>query len=132
MRRQGQRQPVDVVVDQVELRRAGEGVADVHGLPDPAVPGAVLRVPRGRDPVEVGDQTLIPVSLGWFGFGGGGDDENGGGGGGGASIPVGAYIRRPGKDLEFEPNLISLVAVSIPLVWVTGTVLRKLVRVLKK
>jgi hypothetical protein len=85
------------------------------------------------EPVEVGDQTLIPVSIAWFGFGGGGDDENGGGGGGGGtSIPVGAYVRRPGKDLEFEPNLISLLAVSIPVIWVTGTVLRKLVRVLKK
>lgn len=84
------------------------------------------------DPIEVGDQTLIPVSIAWFGFGGGGEDENGGGGGGGASIPVGAYVRRPGKDLEFEPNLISLLAVSIPVIWVTGRVLRKLVRVLKK
>ncbi|WIB33860.1 hypothetical protein [Curtobacterium sp. MCSS17_005] len=84
------------------------------------------------EPVEVGDQTLIPVSVSWFGFGGGGDDENGGGGGGGLSAPVGAYVRRPGKDLEFEPNLISLMVVSIPLVWVTGRVLRKLVRTLKK
>jgi hypothetical protein len=85
------------------------------------------------EPVEVGDQTLIPVSVSWFGFGGGGDDENGGGGGGGGvSAPVGAYVRRPGKDLEFEPNLISLMVVSIPLVWVTGRVLRKLVRALKK
>jgi hypothetical protein len=85
------------------------------------------------DPVEVGDATVIPVSMGWFGFGGGGDsDESGGGGGGGAAVPLGAYVRRPGKDLEFEPNLIALIAVSIPLVWVTGTVLRKLIRVLKK
>jgi uncharacterized spore protein YtfJ len=85
------------------------------------------------EPVEVGDQTLIPVSVSWFGFGGGGDDDdNGGGGGGGLSAPVGAYVRRPGKDLVFEPNLISLIVVSIPLVWVTGRVLRKLVRALKK
>ncbi|WP_368075761.1 hypothetical protein [Curtobacterium sp. Csp1] len=47
------------------------------------------------EPVEVGDQTLIPVSLGWFGFGGGGDgDDNGGGGGGGVSIPVGHLAAR--------------------------------------
>jgi hypothetical protein len=85
------------------------------------------------DPVEVGDTTIIPVSLGWFGFGGGGDEnDNGGGGGGGVAVPVGAYIRKPGKDLEFEPNLVALIAVSIPMVWVTGTVLRKLIRVLKK
>lgn len=86
------------------------------------------------EPVEVGDQTLIPVSVSWFGFGGGGgDDENGGGGGGGgASAPVGAYVRRPGKDLVFEPNPISLIVVAIPFVWVAGRVLRKLVRALKK
>ncbi|GAA3334100.1 hypothetical protein GCM10017712_22530 [Curtobacterium citreum] len=85
------------------------------------------------EPVEVGDQTLIPVSLGWFGFGGGGDgDDNGGGGGGGVSIPVGAYVRRPGQDLQFEPNLISLLAVSIPTIWVTGKALAKVVRALKK
>jgi hypothetical protein len=85
------------------------------------------------DPVEVGDNTIIPVSMGWFGFGGGGDDdENGGGGGGSVSIPLGAYIRKPGKDMEFEPNLVALVAVSIPMVWVAGTVLRKLIKVLKK
>jgi len=86
------------------------------------------------EPIEVGDQTLIPVSLGWYGFGagGGGDGDNGGGGGGGLSIPVGAYVRRPGQDLQFEPNLISLLAVSIPTIWVTGKALAKLVRALKK
>jgi len=84
------------------------------------------------EPVEVGDQTLIPVSIGWYGFGAGGDDENGGGGGGGASIPVGAYVRRPGQDLQFEPNLISLLAVSIPTIWVTGKALSKVIRALKK
>jgi len=84
------------------------------------------------EPVEVGDQTLIPVSIGWYGFGAGGDDQNGGGGGGGASIPVGAYVRRPGQDLQFEPNLISLLAVSIPTIWVTGKALSKVIRALKK
>ncbi|PZF57013.1 hypothetical protein DEJ23_08700 [Curtobacterium sp. MCSS17_008] len=86
------------------------------------------------EPVEVGDQTLIPVSIGWFGFGGGGgDDENAsGGGGGGASVPVGAYVRRPGQDLQFEPNLIALLAVSIPTIWVTGRALSKVIRALKK
>lgn len=85
------------------------------------------------DPVEVGDSTLIPVSVGWYGFGAGGDDdEKGGGGGGAVSLPVGAYVRRPGQDLAFEPNLISLLTVSIPVIWVTGKVLTKLVRALKK
>jgi uncharacterized spore protein YtfJ len=85
------------------------------------------------DPVEVGDNTIIPVSVGWFGFGGGGDsDENGGGGGGGVSVPIGAYVRRPGKDMVFEPNVIALLAVATPFVWTAGTVLRKFVKVLKK
>jgi uncharacterized spore protein YtfJ len=85
------------------------------------------------DPVEVGDSTLIPVSVGWYGFGAGGDDDaNGGGGGGAVSLPVGAYVRRPGQDLAFEPNLISLLTVSIPVIWVAGKVLTKLVRALKK
>lgn len=85
------------------------------------------------EPVEIGDQTLIPVSLAWFGFGGGGDgDDNGGGGGGGVSVPVGAYVRRPGQDLQFEPNLISLLAVSIPAIWVSGKALSKVIRALKK
>jgi uncharacterized spore protein YtfJ len=85
------------------------------------------------DPVEVGDNTLVPVSLGWFGFGGGGDGgDNGGGGGGGVSVPIGAYVARPGKDMVFEPNVIALLAVATPFAWTVGTVLRKLVRTLKK
>lgn len=85
------------------------------------------------DPVDVQGTTLIPVSLAWFGFGGGSDsDENGGGGGGGVAIPVGAYVKREGQELAFEPNLIALVAVSIPMVWTAGTVFRKLIRALKK
>jgi hypothetical protein len=85
------------------------------------------------DPVEVGDSTLIPVSVNWYGFGGGSDaDEAGGGGGGAVSLPVGAYVRRPGQDLVFEPNVISRLTVSIPVIWVAGKVLVKLIRALKK
>ena len=87
------------------------------------------------DPVEVGDSTLIPVSVNWYGFGGGSDsDEDGAGGGGGGAValPVGAYVRRPGQDLAFEPNVISLLTVSIPVIWVAGKVLVKLIRALKK
>lgn len=75
---------------------------------------------------------LVPVALSWSGFGAG-EDENGsnGGGGGGVSIPVGAYIRK-GDDLRFEPNLISLIAVSIPFVWVAGRSLTRIIRALKR
>ncbi|MET2012484.1 hypothetical protein ABXJ56_13100 [Microbacterium chocolatum] len=81
---------------------------------------------------DVDGVRLIPVALTWTGFGGGADDAgNGGGGGGGYAIPVGAYIRR-GDDLRFEPNLVSLVAVAIPFVWVAGRALSRVIRALKK
>jgi hypothetical protein len=69
------------------------------------------------DPVSVGGVELVPVALVWFGFGGGSDtSENGGGGGGGVSVPIGAYVR--GADgVRFKPNLIALVAVSVPIAW---------------
>src|SRR5690554_6870619 len=83
----------------------------------------------------------MPVSLVWFGFGGGGSDsiegdatdgESGsGGGGGGASIPLGVYV---GATLgpRFVPNLIPLLAVSIPLVCVTGRALSLVIPALRK
>lgn len=75
---------------------------------------------------------IIPVALSWSGFGGGNDTEgNGGGGGGGAAVPVGAYIRR-GDDLRFEPNLVSLLAVAVPFVWVAGRAFSRVIRALKK
>lgn len=75
---------------------------------------------------------IIPVALTWSGFGGGADETgNGGGGGGGVAIPVGAYIRH-GDDLRFEPNIVSLIAVSIPFVWVAGRALSRVVKFLKK
>jgi hypothetical protein len=81
---------------------------------------------------DVGGVQLIPVSLSWTGFGGGSDEVgNGGGGGGGWAVPLGAYIRR-GGDVRFEPNIVSLLAVSIPLVWVAGRALSRVARALKK
>lgn len=84
---------------------------------------------------------LVPVSIVSYGFGGGsgteGDDvasggggtggSGSGGGGGGTSIPIGAYIG--GVDgLRFRPNIIALLAVSIPVIWVAG---RAISRILK-
>lgn len=84
------------------------------------------------EPQDLDGIRVVPVALTWSGFGGGADEAgNGGGGGGGWSIPVGAYIRR-GDDLRFEPNLISLLAVAIPFVWVAGRALSRVIRVLKK
>jgi hypothetical protein len=66
---------------------------------------------------------LIPVALSWSGFGAGEDPSgSNGGGGGGFAVPLGAYIRK-GDDLRFEPNLVSLLAVAIPFVWVAGRAL---------
>ncbi len=82
---------------------------------------------------DVDGVRLIPVALTWSGFGAGEDAPGGGsgGGGGGVAIPVGAYIRK-GDDLRFEPNIISLVAVGIPFVWVAGRALSRIIRALKK
>ena len=81
---------------------------------------------------DVGGVQFIPVSLSWTGFGGGSDDVgNGGGAGGGWALPLGAYIRR-GGDVRFEPNIVSLLAVGIPFVWVAGRALSRVVRALKK
>ncbi|MDN3309487.1 hypothetical protein QWJ90_00920 [Microbacterium oryzae] len=84
------------------------------------------------EPQDIDGERFVPVAATWTGFGGGSDETgNGGGGGGGFSMPIGAYVRRNGE-LRFEPNLIATLAVAIPLFWVTGRMLAKLVRALKK
>jgi hypothetical protein len=81
--------------------------------------------------IELDGEELVPVALVTYGFGGGGDqDDNGGGGGGGAAIPVGAYVRR-GETLTFQPNLVALMAVAIPLVVSAGWALSKIARALR-
>lgn len=81
---------------------------------------------------DVDGVRIIPVAMTCSGFGGGSDEAgNNGGGGGGYTIPVGAYIRS-GDTLRFEPNLVSLLAVAIPLVWVSGRALARVIRALKK
>jgi len=75
---------------------------------------------------------LVPVALSWSGFGAGEDTEgNGGGGGGGFAVPLGAYVRK-GDDLRFEPNLVSLLAIGIPFLWVAGRALSRIIRALKR
>ncbi len=108
------------------------------------------------DPVTIDGVEVIPVALSWFGFGAGTDDSTaatggaveaggadegsdagvvsgaGGGGGGGASVPVGVYATGPDGIVRFEPNLIALLAVAIPLTWVSGKALAGVIRALKK
>lgn len=47
------------------------------------------------------------------------------------SIPVGVYVRRE-EGLRFEPNIVTLLAVSVPFIWVTGRALTRIIRALKK
>ncbi len=88
------------------------------------------------EPVELGGVTLIPVALVQYGFGSGsmGDEDAhgaGGGGGGGYSIPLGAYVK-DSDGLRFRPNLITLLAVGIPFVWVAGHAWTRVIRALKR
>ena len=81
---------------------------------------------------EVDGITVLPVAAAWSGFGAGEENGKGAGGGGGSvAVPLGVYVRRP-EGLRFEPNLIALLAVAVPLVCVTGRALRKIIRALKR
>jgi uncharacterized spore protein YtfJ len=56
------------------------------------------------EPVERDGVTVIPAAVVAGGGGGGGDAEhNGGGGFGLAARPVGAYVIRPGGEVEWKP-----------------------------
>ena len=87
--------------------------------------------------VSVDGRELIPVALVSYGFGGGsgsgrsGDDtevgEGEGGGGGGLSIPVGAYLSGP-DGVVFRPNAVALLAVSIPVIWVAGRAIARIIK----
>lgn len=87
------------------------------------------------DPIQVEGVTLVPVALVQYGFGGGDAGETaagaGGGGGGGMSIPIGAYVKSGGT-VRFDPNIVSLLAVGIPFVWVAGHALSRIIRALKR
>ncbi len=94
------------------------------------------------DAVEIDGTTIMPVAVGCYGFGAGeggagtGLDgtvagEGSGGGGGGMSLPIGAYVTRDGHT-RFEPNLIALLTVGVPFVWVAGRALARVIRALKR
>jgi uncharacterized spore protein YtfJ len=88
------------------------------------------------DPVQIDGISLVPVALVYYGFGGGEGDSvksgaGSGGGGGGMSLPIGAYVKSGGS-LRFEPNVISLLAVGIPFVWVAGKAFSRVIRALKR
>lgn len=90
--------------------------------------------------VEVDGTTIMPVAVGGYMFGagegGGGSDgtiagEGSGGGGGGMALPIGAYVTRDGHT-RFEPNIIALLTVGVPFVWVAGRALARVIRALKR
>ncbi|WEO75865.1 hypothetical protein BJQ94_10765 [Cryobacterium sp. SO2] len=87
------------------------------------------------DPVQIEGVTIVPVALVQYGFGGGGEGEGpegaAGGGGGGMAIPIGAYVKSGGA-ARFEPNVISLLAVGIPFVWVAGKAIARIIRAVKR
>lgn len=83
------------------------------------------------EPVDVDGVSITPVALAVTGFAGGSGEGIEGGSGGGAAIPLGVYVRRE-EGLRFEPNLVTLLAVGIPFVWVAGRALTRIIRALKK
>ncbi len=88
------------------------------------------------DPLDIDGSTIVPVAFAWYGFGGGSDlpdsegNVAGGGGGGGATWPIGAYIATDGE-VRFQPNVIALLAVATPVIWISGKVLVKLIKTLR-
>lgn len=83
------------------------------------------------DPQDVDGVSITPVAWTFSGFAGGGADDRDGGTGGGISVPLGVYVRRE-EGLRFEPNLVTLLAVGVPFVWVAGRALSRIIRALKK
>ncbi|MFB7250584.1 hypothetical protein [Microbacterium sp. NPDC056234] len=83
------------------------------------------------EPQDVDGVSITPVALTVSTFGGGTADGGEGGAGCGVSIPLGVYVRRE-EGLRFEPNLVPLIAVAIPFVWVTARALARVIRALRK
>jgi len=86
------------------------------------------------DPIEMGGTTIVPVTLASYGVLASKGDETStdpGASSAGFAVPMGAYVTRDGYT-RFEPNLISLLAVGIPFVWVAGRALARIIRALKK
>jgi uncharacterized spore protein YtfJ len=88
------------------------------------------------EPVVVDGTTVVPVAAVQFGFGAGsagdsGEDAPGGAGGGGIAVPFGAYVADE-TGVRFRPNLITLLAVGIPFVWVAGHAWARVIRALKR
>jgi len=96
------------------------------------------------DIVQVDGKDVLPVALVGYGFGGGdGDGTYGpdgkqgsgrgeGAGGGGWAIPIGAYVTDDSGRVSFEPNLVAVLAVGIPLVMSAGVAIAAIARGLSR
>jgi hypothetical protein len=83
------------------------------------------------EPQDVDGVSVTPVALAMTGFAGGSADGGEGGTGGGFAVPHGVYVRRE-EGLRFEPNIVTLLVVAVPFVWVAGRALTRIIRALKK
>jgi hypothetical protein len=83
------------------------------------------------EPQDVDGVSVTPVALAMTGFAGGSADGGEGGTGGGIAVPLGVYVRRE-EGLRFEPNIVTLLVVAVPFVWVAGRALTRIIRALKK
>ena len=79
------------------------------------------------EPIDIGGTKVTPVALTWFGFGAGSENDEG------ESSAGGGGVYQPGPDGPvFKPNLIALLAVSIPVLWVGGRAFTSIIKALKK
>ncbi len=83
------------------------------------------------EPQDVDGVSITPVAFTYSASAAAAGDGAEGGGGGGVSVPVGVYVRRE-EGLRFEPNIVTLLVVAVPFVWVAGRALTRIIRALKK
>jgi hypothetical protein len=89
--------------------------------------------------VTVAGKEMLPVALAFYAFGGGAGGVEGsghgaghGGGGQSISVPLGAYIVDANGDLHFEPNIIALCTVAIPLALAGGAATAKIIKAFRR
>lgn len=94
---------------------------------------------------ELNGIQVVPVAMTFHAFGAGegkgnsagdnqpftGEGEGSGGGGIAGTIPLGVYVRDI-RGLRFEPNIVVLLAVATPFLWVAGRTLAHLAKATRK
>ncbi|QAY70173.1 hypothetical protein [Xylanimonas protaetiae] len=91
------------------------------------------------DKVVIDGAEAVPVALAVYGFGGGSagpsaadpeHQQGSGGGGWSVSVPVGALVTRGGS-VRFVPNVVAVLGVSIPLTFVAGFAVSRVLSALR-